>query len=823
MLNPLYDKDFLKKLDTQLNQEKYVKIIALDFNDLPKETIEGKITNGSINVDGASAVRRTCSLTLVAPLEEDPVITDPYWCFNTKINIQIGVKNNTNTNYPDIIWFDMGIYLLSSFSISHSTNALTVSLSGKDKMCRLNGEMGGIMPAQWDWGAEEYMDYESDTVTITKIPLKTIVYNIVREFAHEKPENIIINDLDSYGYELWEYAGDSPMYYFRDIEQKNIHQVSFEQQTKITTKDLIETTVSELEKQSNGKYYSTNTLDPKYNQDASEIVLGHVDSEKYDSAKYKYNLVRISYGETAGYHQIPLVFNSDLIAKAGETATSVLDKIKDMLGNYEYFYNLKGQFVFQKKNDYVQELYSTSTGALTTPSIFNDMYSYRFEDETQFTTVSIQPNLNNIKNDFIVWGVRPIGQAPLHARCAIDTKPTIYTSPWERMQRVGDIMEVPMRDKVEGYYYRDAGEYKTGIYNDNQYNGNEVINTIMYDFSALSQSSLKSYKLIEYKNKETYYTTDANNLDYGKECWYVVIGNFIPETLKVAINICYYNAETDALIEEKNETWSVGDTLTLLNKYNKNLYVKLNPNRTYTIEDYDWRELIYQMAIDYRKHGTDPDYYTLLEQYNPKFINGCTGYENYYIDMEGFWRQLYNPTSDNGEEVYHEGNMIYWNKKIHSDPNSLLFWFELFDTESELKQYSVQNIGHRQKLINENTVTSVYHKDVPEVQLYVVGEDWEKEVNTSYTPIQITPEDELLFYRSAQGASAIGRINDLMYNHLSTIDSINITSIPIYYLQPNTRIYVANKGDYTISKLSYNLSYNGTMNISGSKIYKQWY
>ena len=246
----------------------------------------------------------------------------------------------------------MGIYLLSSFSINHSTNALTVSLSGKDKMCRLNGEMGGIMPAQWDWGAEEYMDYESDTVTITKIPLKTIIYNIVREFAHEKPENIIINDLDSYGYELWEYAGDSPMYYFRDTEQNNIHQVSFEQQTKITTKDLIETTVSELEKQPNGKYYSTNTLDPKYNQDTSEVVLGHVDSEEYDSAKYKYNLVRISYGETAGYHQIPLVFNSDLIAKAGETATSILDKIKDMLGNYEYFYNLKGQFVFQEKNDF---------------------------------------------------------------------------------------------------------------------------------------------------------------------------------------------------------------------------------------------------------------------------------------------------------------------------------------------------------------------------------------------------------------------------------------------------------------------------------------
>jgi hypothetical protein len=41
-----------------------------------------------------------------------------------------------------------------------------------------------------------------------------------------------------------------------------------------------------------------------------------------------------------------LTYAGDLIAKAGESLTSVLDKIKTMLTEFEYFYNLEGQFVF---------------------------------------------------------------------------------------------------------------------------------------------------------------------------------------------------------------------------------------------------------------------------------------------------------------------------------------------------------------------------------------------------------------------------------------------------------------------------------------------
>jgi hypothetical protein len=57
-----------------------------------------------------------------------------------------------------------------------------------------------------------------------------------------------------------------------------------------------------------------------------------------------------------------MVFNDDLIAQAGETITSALDKIVAMLGNsYEYFYDVYGHFIFQKKKTYLDTSWSPLT------------------------------------------------------------------------------------------------------------------------------------------------------------------------------------------------------------------------------------------------------------------------------------------------------------------------------------------------------------------------------------------------------------------------------------------------------------------------------
>ncbi len=101
--NPLYDEDFLQKLESQTHREIFVRITALTMDELPIETIEGRATGGSINVDGSSALRRTCNLTLVAKKLN---INDFYWGLKTKIKLEVGLTNDINSNYPDIIWFN---------------------------------------------------------------------------------------------------------------------------------------------------------------------------------------------------------------------------------------------------------------------------------------------------------------------------------------------------------------------------------------------------------------------------------------------------------------------------------------------------------------------------------------------------------------------------------------------------------------------------------------------------------------------------------------------------------------------------------------------
>jgi hypothetical protein len=90
--------------------------------------------------------------------ENDAVITDKYWAYNTKFKLQIGVRNTINSKYSDIIWFDKGIYIITSFNISRSASSLAISLSGKDKMCRLNGEVSGKLPMSNNFGTEEYVE-----------------------------------------------------------------------------------------------------------------------------------------------------------------------------------------------------------------------------------------------------------------------------------------------------------------------------------------------------------------------------------------------------------------------------------------------------------------------------------------------------------------------------------------------------------------------------------------------------------------------------------------------------------------------------------------
>ena len=51
------------------------------------------------------------------------------------------------------------------------------------------------------------------------------------------------------------------------------------------------------------------------------------------------------YGADVGFTYTELTYPNELIENAGSSVVTVLDKIKGVLSNYEYFYDIYGNFV----------------------------------------------------------------------------------------------------------------------------------------------------------------------------------------------------------------------------------------------------------------------------------------------------------------------------------------------------------------------------------------------------------------------------------------------------------------------------------------------
>ena len=59
------DDEFLQLINRQRIQDQYVKITLLDWNENPISEIQGLTTGGSESLNGSSAVRRTCNLSMI--------------------------------------------------------------------------------------------------------------------------------------------------------------------------------------------------------------------------------------------------------------------------------------------------------------------------------------------------------------------------------------------------------------------------------------------------------------------------------------------------------------------------------------------------------------------------------------------------------------------------------------------------------------------------------------------------------------------------------------------------------------------------------------
>jgi hypothetical protein len=117
-----------------------------------------------------------------------------------------------------------------------------------------------------------------------------------------------------------------------------------------------------------------------------------------------------------------------------------------------------------------------------------------------------------------------------------------------------------------------------------------------------------------------------------------------------------------------------------------------------------------------------------------------------------------------------------WVPQVLDSPELLNFWFDFLDSEGELSQFSIKQVGDRVKAVNDNTITAIYFKEVPDL-IFVTAEEYTNKGLASkggYTAVIINGTLENMFRISAQGKSAQDVIDELIYNHSYCIESVTI-------------------------------------------------
>lgn len=724
----LDDNQFLKDFDLQRYKEQFIRISVLDFKtEILIASIEGKTTSGSCNLNGSSNMRRTASCSLVVDPNGIEVQgkNDPQQYYNIteinniislnkKIRIDVGFLNTLTLEYPQYskykkIWFPLGFYVVKTANVSNSGGGLTLSLTLNDKCALLNGDMGGVIPAATVFSEEEIYSADGLSRKVNKVLIKEIIRQLVINLGGESPEKVIITDIPDTIVKVLKWTGKEDLYLYQE----------------------------------NGSSLQYSTLLPS-------------------NGRY---IKKFTFGEDIGYSNEPFTYPGTLECKAGETVSSVLDKIKNTLGNYEWFYDIEGRFIFQKVRDYVEESLSTEILNLNENDYFAvsnfSKSKYTFDNDTNIliSSTSNAPQYQNIKNDFIVWGTASSSAG----------------------------VKKPIRYHVSFAKKPDADINKKRL-------------ALLYtDHRKLEQA----LPLTEKNSKEIVWKQEYLNGSV----------TMIPNNMTNP-NLYYYDTRSDKEREQynaKSRIWAWDKNLNSFRTYNDKILCYIDTD--------DWRTELYLQ-------GLESDDQTLAKNY-------------YAAELNAEWPKIYHFKNSSQTIKYLNNQNILIDLPLYSgeyrqDIKSINYeyWLDFLEGDanisSTISSYNIDIIGRRSKIITDGATNCLFPTIVPDyVLLECNNENIEKQIevanNKNQTWIQISTD---IYSKTAPGGgknSAFEKIKELLYTHTQYNEAINISTIPIYYLEPNTRISIFDKyssinGDYLIKTISLPFDVNGTSTISATKI-----
>ena len=732
----LNDISFLNKIYGQHNKTQYVRITILDWHERVIQEIQGKVTSASMSVNGDSSVRRTANLSIKI-LDGDELYknSDSLFAINRKVFLEVGIKNNFAhldyyKDYPTV-WFPFGVMIIQNCSINKDINGINLSLSLGDKMCLLNGDAGGVIPASVNFESIDTLGPDGDLHT-EWVKINQLIPEMVNHFGGEDLNKIIVNDIDDQIKQVLKWKGANPLYLF---EAKNDYTNMFYS----TTKNPTGINIAEW----NRKTILTN----------------------YD----------------AGYTYTDFVYPGELVAGAGDSICSILDKIKNTLGNYEYYYDVFGNFIFQEKKNNLnttqwRQLYQNITSSQNEylPYKYNlglNHSTYDFQDSEFIISYSNAPQFNMIKNDFVIWGVRKDANGTelgCRYHLAIDDRPYL-TEDWVINRPI--CFDTSMYDKIRRAYVLNTDYASLALLKQALPEG--IIGKYYYISSESSVytwvKDINEYNA-SYLNYQTAGDTTKPSTTVQQEK-----ADVVPGYIKLPLATCY--AENHPFIVDK---------------------------------DTDWRNILYFRGLLDSANGLESNYY--------------------WAEMCNEWPKIYDMEYQEPNETSHIGK---WKEDVLSVPTSLDWWLDIIDNDATISKFSVNTIGRRSYAKTDSGCNCVFEPDIPNVVMVDIGNTTETiDTRSGKTrlaleelgliPVQV---DQPIYDALAAGGtfnSCYQHIRQLLTEYTDYNENINITCLPIYHLEPNTRISLNDpdsgiQGDYLINSISFDLSERGTMTISAKK------
>ena len=701
--------NFLQEIDNFVNQKQYVKITLLNWNEEPIKEIQGELSGGSISKDGSSSVRRTCSLTAIVDRGEYNIEDSKMdFAINKKIYIECGIKNYSKhyKDYP-ILWFPQGVFFISNFSITSNVSSnISISLTLKDKMCGLNGEVGGTFPAAV---ILDEMDTQSPTGQF--VHQKILIYDIIQEIVHhyggEPLNNILIEDVPNRIKRVMCWTGENPLYL------KAISADGYTWYEGLLDKPSDMTGV---------KQYNTN--------------------------------------EDVGYTYADFVYDTELTANLGESVVTVLDKIKQYLGNYEYFYDEFGVFHFREIKNYLN---TTQSKILLDDMDAKDYLAeittgktiYSFSDKTNIISITQNPQYANIKNDYVIQGLRKRTNSNasvlVRYHLAIDRKPTV---------------------------------------------GNTYKNLLLYE-EADTNLIKAAYPLSLGKDEELPQPGNFNIIyrveEDGESKFYYWEDEVYKE---VKVKKYYSNASEGYTTKDwRTELYLQGLLAKNLGTDAGQYYAKIQDSFGANLGE-SFIDDIYRQQ---QQNKVDVDYY--------------------FEELDAFWPQIYNLETQKfyGEE---EDKAAYTSSL--ADGNYYLDFIDPYT--SGLGEFSIANIGRRTLAIQNDDVNCIFQPEVPDIVFLNTDDDdidiQRDECDRKGQPYSQVKSN--IYQALATGGfknGAFDQIKYQLYLHTNYQKTLSLSALPVLYLEPNSRVEINDattnaQGDFMAQSISIPLGAGNSMSVT---------